>query len=397
MTVVRTPVFVSPQQLKYQFSEVGPVGIWRLVVRSKNGLCTSNEVTINVLNAEPAPQISSLNPTCMNAGAGPQTLSIFGAYFSKGNIVQFRWGVPPNQDVWNTAKHSANVLSSNYMTIVMDPGSVSDNIFVRICRSATEMNPTDISSGYQYVQVIGSNPVPEITGGSPTTLPANGIDQNIIINGTNFAVGNRVRVKRSAGNSSGGWTLGNIPTIVSPTEMVFTLNPGQVEDTVVLRVCRSASQSTDADSSTGQMTIPVSVAGTIPFLTSINHPSIPVGNGMTEISLYGTHFTVNSYHQISYDGGISWGSASVAPKYISNNELRIQVDDRLVRTIMVRVCPYKGSSMSSNALAFAITSSAVVVKITPPNASIQAGKTLALTVAITGTSNNAVTWSVIEG
>jgi hypothetical protein len=83
-----------------------------------------------------------------------QPLSIFGSNFQSGNLVQFKWGVPPNAGVWNNANGAVSVLGAGQINVSMNPGTVNDTIYVRVCRSASQITTADCSSGTQAVTVM---------------------------------------------------------------------------------------------------------------------------------------------------------------------------------------------------------------------------------------------------
>ena len=64
-----------------------------------------------------------------------RTLTINGSNFASGNIVQFKWGVPPGNGVRTTSKSAPRIGSSSQMTVSHE--SRDDVIQVRVCRSAS--------------------------------------------------------------------------------------------------------------------------------------------------------------------------------------------------------------------------------------------------------------------
>ncbi len=99
-----------------------------------------------------APTVSSIAPLAMTADGQPHVLTINGGNFVAGNIVQFRWGVGAGAGVWNTG-NAPSISSSSLMTVSMNPGTVNDVIFVRVCRSATQTADSDCSSGAHAITV----------------------------------------------------------------------------------------------------------------------------------------------------------------------------------------------------------------------------------------------------
>jgi hypothetical protein len=145
------------------------------------------------------------------------------------------------------------------MTIGMNPGTVNDTIYVRVCRSASQTADADCSSGTQSVVVTAVIPVPTVSSISPTTMTADGAIHTLTIYGGNFQTGNVVQFKWGVPPNNGVWNTGsgNPPNIGSTSQMTIGMNPGTVNDTIYVRVCRSASQTADADCSSGTQSVVV--------------------------------------------------------------------------------------------------------------------------------------------
>ena len=183
------------------------------------------------------------------------TLFITGSDFQSGNIVQFKWGVGPNAGAWNTGQgNPPSITNSSQMSISMNPGPSTDVIYVRVCRSGTQTTTADCSSGTQFVTVTAPATVaPAVSSISPTTMTADGLSHALSISGSGFQNGNIVQFKWGVGSGAGVWTTGNgnPPSIANSGQMSISMNPGPVTDVINVRVCRSASQTTTADCSSG--------------------------------------------------------------------------------------------------------------------------------------------------
>jgi hypothetical protein len=82
-------------------------------------------------------------------------------------------------------------------------------------------------------------------------MTANGVNQTLTINGSNFQSGDYVQFKWTQGSGAGAWNTGssNPPVIVSTTQMTINMNPGTVTDTISVRVCNSAGTCTSGTQS----------------------------------------------------------------------------------------------------------------------------------------------------
>ena len=94
--------------------------------------------------------------------------------------------------------------------------------------------------------------VPSVSGVSPATMVADGVAKTLTIGGSGFTTGNVVQFRWGVGPGAGVWTrsAGAFSSLTS-SRIVIPLNPGKVADTINVRVCRSASLTTDSDCSAG--------------------------------------------------------------------------------------------------------------------------------------------------
>jgi len=99
--------------------------------------CSSGTQTVTVTAVAPTPTVSNINPTAMTATGTSQALTITGSNFQSGNIVQFRWGVGAGAGVWNTSSSGPTINSASQITVSMNPGTVNDTIYVRVCSTSS--------------------------------------------------------------------------------------------------------------------------------------------------------------------------------------------------------------------------------------------------------------------
>jgi pimeloyl-ACP methyl ester carboxylesterase len=127
-------------------------------------------------------------------------------------------------------------------------------------------------------------PAPTVSLISPTSMAADVQSHTLTINGSNFQAGNRVQFKWNAPPGNGVWTTGNTPSIASSDQMTVSMNPGEVNDTIHVRVCRSSSQTTDADCSSGTHAVTVT-AQAASFSFSPSSRTVAEGAGSTSFTL----------------------------------------------------------------------------------------------------------------
>ncbi len=316
--------------------------------------CSSGTQSVTVTATIPQPSVSSVSPTSMTADGASHTLTINGSNFSSVNQVQFKWGVGAGSGVWTTGSgNPPSVVSASQMTISMNPGTVNDTIFVRVCRSSSQTSTSDCSSGTQSVTVTTTAPVPSVTSVSPTSMTADGALHTLTINGSNFQSSNRVQFKWGVGTGSGVWTTGNgnPPSVVSASQMTIGINPGTVNDTIFVRVCRSSSQASTSDCSSGTQSVAVTTTAPVPSVTSVSPTSMTADGALHTLTINGSNFSSVNRVQFKWGAGAGfgvWTTGSGNPPSVSSSTLMtINMNPGTVEdTILVRVCR---SSSQTNA------------------------------------------------
>src|SRR4051794_16963507 len=137
----------------------------------------------------------------------------------------------------------------------MNPGTVNDTIYVRVCRSSSSTSSSDCSSGTQSVARSEERRVGKESSIRPTAMTSDGLSHTLTINGSNFQSGNVVQFKWGVGTGSGTWNTGNSPSCINSTQMTVSMNPGTVNDTIYVRVCRSSSATSSSDCSSGTQSV----------------------------------------------------------------------------------------------------------------------------------------------
>jgi len=186
--------------------------------------------------------VSSVSPLSMTANGSDQLLTVYGSGFVQGNTVQFLWSAGAGSGVWTNARSGASVISSSQINVTINPGTVSDAIYVRVCNSSFQC-----SGGSTFVQVnaVTSAPpsVPAVSGLSPSSMTANGSDQALTIFGSGFVAGNTVQFLWGSGAGAGVWTNARSGASVNNSGQIsVSINPGTVNDIIYVRVCNASFQ-----------------------------------------------------------------------------------------------------------------------------------------------------------
>ena len=75
------------------------------------------------------------------------------------------------------------------------------------------------------------------------------------------------------------------------SQISLNMDPGLLNDTIYVRVCRSASQTTTADCSSGSQAVTVTAAGIpVPAVTSISPTSMTANGVLHALTIYGSNF-----------------------------------------------------------------------------------------------------------
>jgi len=286
------------------------------------------------------PSVSSLSPTSMTADGQEHLLTIYGSNFASGDIVQFMWGQGQGANQWNTSNSTPTVNSSSQITINMDPGTVTDTIYVRVCSGSY------CSSGTQYVSVTVATVTPSVSSLSPTSMTADGQEHLLTIYGSNFASGDIVQFMWGQGQGANQWNTSNsTPTVNSSSQITINMDPGTVTDTIYVRVCSGSY------CSSGTQYVSVTVATVTPSVSSLSPTSMTVNTGYQNLTIYGSNFVSGDTVQFYWSQGTGanqWNISSKTPVVNSSTQITVSMNPGPVAdTIYVRVC--SGSSCSSGA------------------------------------------------
>ena len=290
------------------------------------------------------PIISGISPTAMAANGSSQTLTVSGSNFAAGNYAQFYWGAGSGSNTWTT-NNTTTVNSSSQINVSMNPGTVNDTIYVRVCNSAGAC-----STNTPAITVTAVALVPSISSISPIAMTANGAGQSLSINGSNFASGNYVQFRFGTGL----WTNSlSTATINSSSLITISVNPGTINDTIYVRVCNNS-----GTCSSNTPSITVTAVGIVPTISNIS-PTAMTANGTSQLlTINGSNFASGNYVQFI------WGVGSGSNIWTTNNSATVSSSSQITvsmnpgsvnDTIYVRVCNSSGTC-SSNTPAITVTS-----------------------------------------
>ena len=206
----RTPITQSATQLTIALStsDLATAGNYPVVVSNPTtygGGGNSNSVGFAVGN--PAPVISSLNPTSATAGAAAETLTITGTGFVSTSRVTY-YGGTARTPTSQTATQLTIALSTT------DLGTAGSY-------AVAVNNPTTYGGGgnSNSMNFTVNNPAPAITSLSPTSATAGAAAETLTITGTGF-------VSTSTVTYNGG--SARTPLTQSATQLTIALSTGDL-------------------------------------------------------------------------------------------------------------------------------------------------------------------------
>src|SRR5262249_4633604 len=129
----------------------------------------------------------------------------------------------------------------------------------------------------------------------------------------------------------------------------------------------------------------ITVLNRLPSLTSVAPSSLPLG--AFNLTVTGTKFVRGAR--------VKWNGAPLATTFVSASQLTATGTAAQVGSVAITVAN-SGPSAESQALALSVTSR-LAVSITPASTSVAPGGTIAFQVAVSGSANQAVVWSVAGG
>lgn len=321
------------------------------VCQSAGSLNCSAEQSIAVTApAVAAPGISSLSLTSVVADGVGRTLTINGSNFSTGNVVIYRWLNPVGSSVT-----TATIASASQLSVSFNPGTVTDTIFVKVCKASSSA----VCSAEQSISVVAPVVIPGISSLSFTTVTADGAARTLTVTGSNFASGNVVNFRwlNPVGNSIA------TATVASASQLSVPFNPGTVTDTIFVKVCKTSGSTSCSSEQSISVTAPV-VSN--PSISSLSFTSVPADGASRTLTINGGNF--GSGNVVNFRWLNPVGSSVTAATISSASQLSVPFNPGTVAdTIFVKICKASGSTACSSELSISVTAIAPVLGSISPN------------------------------
>src|SRR5271168_3181078 len=295
VTHASTYVSAGELQLTVQASDVAGVGNVQIaVVNPAPGGGASPTSPIGIVY--PMPQITSLSPASVSAGASAQTLTVNGIGFATTSVVQF-----------NGTARPTTYLNSNTLTIALSasdlatPATVQITVFTGAPGGGTTP-PADVTI-IQYA-------VPVLTSIDPASVAINSPDTPVSIQGSGFTAASMVQVNGSA-VSMNGWTT---------NQLFFILPAGDLTSLGTLSVTANNPGTAESNS----LTITVT-PNPVPTATALSPASAANGGSDFAVTVTGSSFVPTSI--------VQWNGSPRATTYVSSSLLTVAIGAQDIQSL----------------------------------------------------------------
>jgi YVTN family beta-propeller protein len=286
------------------------------------GVCGCGSTASTASPNGAAHTITSLSPTSTTVGGSAFTLTVFGSNFVSSSVVR-----------WNGSDRPTTFISSSQLAAQI---SASD-IAATGTAAVTVFNPgpsggTSNTSNF----AINTNPIPTITGLSPTSTIPGGPAFTLTVFGSNFVSGSVVR-----------WNDTNRPTnFASSSQLTAQISASDIAATGTAAVTVFNPAPGGGTSNASNFAININP---IPTVNSLGPSAAPVGGQAFTLSVSGSNFVASSV--------VQWNGTNRPTNFASSSQLTAQIsasDIAAAGTATVTVFNPAPGGGSSNTSAFTI-------------------------------------------
>jgi hypothetical protein len=325
----------------------------------------STPATFAITN--PTPSITGIAPSSAVAGGGAFTLVVNGTNFVSGSIVRWNGSDRPTVFV------SSNQISASILAADLATGGTS---------SVTVFNPAPGGGSSSAVSFQVNNPVPAISGLSPSSAAAGSGAFTLTISGTGFISASVVR-----------WNGAERPTTsVSSTLLTVTIPASDIATTGSAIV--TVSNPAPVGGTSNAVTFPITTGNPVPAITTLSPNQAGAGGPAFTLTVNGTGFVSGSV--------VRWNGADRTTSFVSDTQLNAAIpasDIATIGTASVTVISPSPGGGTSNAVMISIVSGSPTPAITrlEPASTAAGGPAFTLTVIGTGfVSASAVRWNGLD-
>ncbi len=355
-----TTTFVSPTQLTAQITstQIQNGGTFPITILNTGG-SLSSAITFTVNN--PAPTITTLNPSNTNAGASGFALTVNGTGFVPSSVVRINGSLPANE-------RPTVFVSSTQLTATIDAADVASAGTFPI----TVFNPVPVGGLSGPVNLTVSNPVPTISGLSPNSVTAGAAGFTLTVTGTNYVNGSSVVRINGADRAT---------TFVSATELTVQIQTAEVASAGSL----SVAVFTPAPGGGLVPSVQLPVNNPQPGISNLTPSSATAGSGDLTITVDGTNFISTSVVRLN---GSNRGTT-----FVNSTQLQAQLtaaDVASAGSANITVFNPAPGGGDSTASTFTINNPLPTISGLSPIGATAGGSAFTLTVNGTGFVNGSV-------
>jgi len=275
-----------------------------------NGSTDSNTVMVlvpsDICNStQLSPEISSISPNPMDSLNNSQSMMIYGSNFQSGATLTF---TAPTGSTINSTSSKLTFISSGQINYQINNANNTGTWSVKLT------NPDgQVSNTLNFtVQAAGSSS-PVISSLSFTSVPADSIDQTLVIYGDNFVTGNVVKYRWL--NPIGSNTA--TASVISASQLSAAFNPSNVTNTIYVKVCKSSASIECSSELTITVTAPPA-NDTDPVTLAVNgiDDSYPTTTTPYQPVINLTGSGLETITQISWNCTLPGGSSCTGSPYV---------------------------------------------------------------------------------
>jgi uncharacterized protein (TIGR03437 family) len=289
----RTTSFVSAGQLTAQIlaADIASAGTAQVLVVNPPGTA-SNALSFTITPPNPAPTLTSVNPTSATTGGGEFTLTVTGTNFINGSVVQWNGNARTTVFVNNT-QLSAQIPATD----IANAGSAQITVFTPAPGGGT-------SNGVSF-SIVSPNPVPTLASLNPSSVIVGSGAFTLTLTGANFI------------NASSVWWNGQarLTSYVNATTLTIQVPAADVANvgTAELKVVNPA----PGGGTSNSLNLTIVPPNPVPTLTSLSPNSVGAGSPSFTLTLTGTGFVNNS--------SVWWNGQARTSNFVNATTLTLQV------------------------------------------------------------------------
>ncbi|MEP7342740.1 MAG: IPT/TIG domain-containing protein [Acidobacteriota bacterium] len=316
--------------------------------------------TISIVQPNPAPTLTSLNPTSATAGSSSLTLTVNGLDFIAGSTVR-----------WNGIPRTTTFVSSTQVTATI-PAS---DLFTSGTVTVTVVNPTPGGGTSGGLTFTINNPTPAITSLNPSAATAGGAAFTLTINGSGFVP-----------TSSARWNgVARTTTVVSATQLTAAIPASDIATAGTASVVVNNPALGGGSSPAATFTI----NNPAPAITTLIPNSATAGGAGFTLTINGSGFVPTST--------VWWNGGARTTTFVSATQLTVAVPANDIATAgtasVVVMNPTPGGG-SSPAATFTINNPTPAITSLNPTSALVGGAAFTLTVNGSGFVNGStVRWN----